>query len=322
MNTPVVLIIFNRQAETKRVLAELARVKPKKLFVVADGPRADRADEFAKCEMARAVIDTVDWDCQVFKNYSQVNLGCGRRPKTGISWVFNQVEEAIILEDDCVPHLSFFRYCEELLDRYRDEPRIMQIAGTNFACRRRPAYSYTFVSHVTCWGWATWRRAWKYHDMMCNYWPTCQSEGELERWVGDTALREFYSKIFNKAFTQRGDVDFWDYQWQLACWAQNGLSVSPSVNLVSNVGFGLDSTHTYGSMDKRGNLAACEMTFPLRHPRMIAQDKIADRQFYREAVLPYIPRPETVPQKIRRRVVSRLPNSLTQTLRNIRDGFI
>ena len=132
MRTPVVFIIFSRPDLTARVFAEIARARPEKLLVIADGPRPDREGEDAKCAATRAIIERVDWPCEILKNYSNVNLGCGHRPATGLRWVFEQVEEAIILEDDCVPHPTFFRFCEELLEHYRDDERVMHISGDNF----------------------------------------------------------------------------------------------------------------------------------------------------------------------------------------------
>src|SRR4030095_10272355 len=178
--TPVVLIIFNRPKLTEAVLNALALVRPRTLLVVADGPRPDFPGDPQACEAARAVIDRVDWNCEVIKNYSNVNLGCGRRPATGISWALEQVEEAIILEDDCVPHPSFFRFCAELLERYRDDERVMHIAGSTF---RRHAmstpYSYFFTQVTGSWGWATWQRAWRHYDASLALWPQLRATSWL-----------------------------------------------------------------------------------------------------------------------------------------------
>ncbi len=158
IRTPVALIIFNRPDTTERVFAEIAKARPPKLFIIADGPREDRPGEAERCASARAIVDRVDWNCEVQKNYSDVNLGCGARPATGISWVFDQVEEAIILEDDCIAHPTFFRFCDELLEKYRDDERIMHIAGNNFQFgNQRTSFSYFFSHHNICWGWASWR---------------------------------------------------------------------------------------------------------------------------------------------------------------------
>ena len=172
LTTPVAFLIFNRPDTTARVFEAIRQAKPPKLLVVADGPRPDRPDDVEKCKAARAIIDRVDWACEVLTNYSDLNLGCGKRPATGITWVFEQVEEAIIFEDDCLPHPSFFRFCEELLNYYRHDERIMVISGNNFQFgRNRTDDSYYFSRYNHIWGWASWRRAWEYFDYDLKLWP-------------------------------------------------------------------------------------------------------------------------------------------------------
>ena len=284
MDTAVALIIFNRPHTTERVLMEIAKVKPAKLFVIADGPRPGRPGEAERCVAARAIIERVDWECEVLRNYSDVNLGCGRRPATGISWVFEQVEEAIILEDDCVPDPCFFRFCEELLVKYRDDERVMMISGNNFLSEaRRTAYSYFFYRNIGLWGWATWRRAWQHHDIEIKLWPRlCDSPWLLDI-LGDARAAEHWRRIFDRAYARRGNVDYWDYQWTFACWAQNGLAISPSSNLVSNIGFGEDSTHMTSTGNKLANIPTTRMSFPLQHPPYIVRDREADQLIFEVA---------------------------------------
>src|SRR5579883_3534944 len=181
LKTPVVLIIFKRADTTERVLEVIRQVKPSQLFVIADGPRADRSEEVEKCAAARALIEQVDWQCEVFKNYSEVNLGCAKRVSSGLDWVFSNVEEAIILEDDCLPHPTFFRFCEELLEKYRYDTRISSISGQNVLLKhRRTNYSYFFSRYNLCWGWASWKRAWQHYDLYIKLWKEIQSEGFLK----------------------------------------------------------------------------------------------------------------------------------------------
>jgi hypothetical protein len=308
MQTPVALIIFNRPHTTERVFAEIAKAKPPKLFVIADGPRSDWPGEAEKCVATRAIIERVDWECEVFKNYSDVNLGCGRRPATGISWVFEQVEEAIILEDDCVPHPTFFRFCEELLERYRDDKRMMHISGNNFQFgRRRTPFSYFLSCHNICWGWASWRRAWQHFDMGVKLWPALRDTSWLLDIVGDTRAVQYWQKVFDQAYVSRGNVNYWDYQWTLTCWAQNGLSILPNTTLVSNIGFGEGATHTKSSRDKRSNLPTTEMSFPLRHPPYVARNREADQFFIEQIVLPRSPKQLSVYRKLRRKFSALAP---------------
>jgi len=288
MNTPVALIIFKRPDTTARVFAEIARAKPPKLFLIADGPRPDRPGEAEKCAAVRAIVERVDWKCEVFRNYSDVNLGCGRRPATGIGWALEDVDEAIILEDDCVPHPTFFRFCEELLEMYRNDERVMHIGGADFQFgHKRGPFSYFFSRHNVCFGgWATWRRAWKHHDIGIKLWPELRNTAWLLDILGDPRAGEYWRRIFDRAYAGRGNVDYWDYQWNFACWAQNALALLPNTNLISNIGFGEGATHTRYANGPFGNIPSHEMVFPLQHPSCLVRGKEADQCFIEQ----YIPR--------------------------------
>jgi len=280
LTTPVALLIFNRPDTTARVFEAIRQAKPPQLLVVADGPRPDRADDIEKCKAARAIVEGVDWDCEVLTNYSDLNLGCGKRPATGITWVFEQVEEAIIFEDDCLPHPTFFRFCEELLSYYRHDERIMVISGNNFQFgRSRTDYSYYFSRYNHIWGWASWRRAWKYFDYDLKLWPKIRKENWLTSILENRKVVKYWTKNFQR--TYEGDPTVWDYRWTFACWIQNGLTILPNVNLVSNIGFGEDATHTIGSKSRVANLPVKEMNFPLKHPPFLLRHVEADDFTYR-----------------------------------------
>jgi hypothetical protein len=299
IDTPVVLIIFRRPDLTARVLEAVAAVKPRQLFVFADGPRSDRPEDAEACIAARAVIERVDWECDVHRYYSDVNLGCGRGPATGISWAFEHVEQAIVLEDDCVPHPSFFRFCGELLERYRDDQRVMHIAGSIY--REQPLttpHSYVFSQFNCAWGWATWRRAWSYFDATVALWPALRQTSWLRDVVGDPNAVRYWANEFDVANQRAGDVSYWDHQWTFACWANSGLSVVPRVNLVSNVGCGPNGTHTLWEADPIGNLPTCEMDFPLAHPPAVLQSRERDREFLREVILPRLVAPEVSAMRV------------------------
>ncbi len=308
LKTPVALIIFRRPEPTAQVLTAIAQVRPQKLFVIADGPRPGRPTDEARCAAARAVVDRVDWDCEVIKNYSATNLGCGHRPATGISWVFDQVDEAIVLEDDCVPHPSFFRFCEELLERYREDERVMHITGSTY--RPEPLktpYSY-FFSHFNCpWGWASWRRAWKHYDLTLKLWPQLRDTSWLNDILEDESVIPYWGPYFARAHERQGDVDYWDYQWTFACWANSGLSIMPCANLVSNVGVGADSTNFGGDSDPMCHMPVHEMKFPLAHPSSVLRRADLDREFLQEVILPrFLPH---VPPSRLRLLASRLSPS-------------
>ncbi len=302
-NTPIVLIIFRRPEFTRRVAEIVATLDPKTLFVIADGPRADRPDEAALCARTRAVIDEFKWNGTVIKHYSDVNLGCGRRPATGIDWVFSQVDEAIILEDDCVPHPSFFRYCEEMLERYRDDERIMHIAGTTF--RREPlpiSYSYTFSQMNAAWGWATWRRAWRHFDFNVALWPELRGTSWLSEVLPDSRVEKFWADSFDRAYAPQGNLSYWDHQWAFAVWANNGLAVVPRRNLITNIGCNRDGTHCADENDIVGNLPAHQIEFPLRHPPTVLHNRSLDREFVRNVIAPRLfPPPPPVTTRIRKR---------------------
>lgn len=269
---PVVLVIFNRPDLTARVLAVLKDVRPARLFVIADGPR--NAEESQLCAETRKLIDSVDWGCEVIKNFADENLGSGTRIATGLDWVFSQVEEAIILEDDCLPSNSFFVFCRELLSYYRNDARVMHIGGTNLFnlpwLERLPddyPFSYFFSRIPTCWGWATWRRAWKYFDFCLGGWPEYSQSGYLGCALCDSNFREKWKTNLDGVYGGRQDI--WDYQWVYACLSQNGLSIVPKYNLVSNYGFRADATHTKWENSPAACLETKEIEI-IVHPPFIA----------------------------------------------------
>lgn len=274
LTTPVVLVIFNRPDKSERVFQEIRRARPEKLFVIADGPRTNWPEDKQKVETARAIIERVDWPCELFKRYSGTNHGCQRNVSSGLNWVFENVEKAIILEDDTVPHVTFFRFCQELLDKYREDERIFVVSGNNFQrVRGRMDYSYYFSCFNHCWGWATWRRAWKHFDFDMALWPViCDEEWLKGLWPSYTDS-QYWKETFNSAF--HGKVNSWAYRWTFACWINNGLTILPNVNLVTNIGFGDDATHTKSRM-KPVSLPVEPMEFPLRHPPFMIRDTQAD----------------------------------------------
>ncbi len=290
LHTPVAFLIFNRPDTSKKVFAEIAAAKPAKLLVVADGPRLHQPDDVAKCQATRAIIDEVDWDCDVLTNFSETNLGCKRRVSSGLSWVFEQCEEAIILEDDCIPHPMFFRYCQELLERYRDDERVPMICGSNFHHDRSPttdSYYFSKLGHI--WGWASWRRAWQNYDVAISSWPALRETSWLFDTLGNEAAADYWQGIFDK--THAGEIDTWDYQWFFSWWAQNGLAVIPTANLISNVGFGEDATHTHTAVNTMAHRPTSEITFPLQHPRNMVRDRETDFFAFTQMCPWAVPRP-------------------------------
>jgi hypothetical protein len=240
--TPILLVVFNRPLHTAKVLDQIAKVGPKYLYVVADGPRFTHPGDRAKIDEVRQIVfSKVNWDCELKTFFRTDNVGCGRGPSEGISWFFEQVDEGIILEDDCLPDLSFFSYCEKLLAHFRDDTRIMHISGSNFQDgKRRSEGSYYFSMFCHVWGWATWKRAWqKFSPRMDNI-----ENMNLDFYHAPKRELKYWQLHFQDAVSR---TDIWDYHWNFAVWKFKGASIIPNVNLVENIGFDATGTHTSNS---------------------------------------------------------------------------
>jgi hypothetical protein len=283
LTTPLAFLIFNRPDTTARVFEAIRQAKPPKLLVVADGPRPDRADDIEKCKESRAIIDGVDWDCEVLTNYSGVNLGYKKRVSSGLDWVFEIVEEAIILEDDCLPDSTFFRFCQVMLDQYSLDERIMMITGTNWLGRWKDrSQSYHFSCHGVTWGWASWRRAWQYFDYDLKLWANSEIRDVL---AGDK-LFKYREQIYWKTYQNPDAVTWWDYQWGFSRLVQSGLSIVPSVNLISNIGFGENSSHTKLPNAELANLNTSSLEFPLKINPFVAVDRKYDEKMFDKLMKP------------------------------------
>ncbi len=293
MNTPVGLIIFNRPEPTARVFAEIAKAKPRLLLVAADGPRPDRPEDAAKCATARAIVDRVDWPCKVIRKFRDSNLGPGRATAAAIQWIFEQVERAIIFEDDCVPEPTFFPFCEELLDRYANDERVTQVNGHNLQFgQKHGTASYYFTKYNICWGWASWRRAWRWFDITMRDWPLYRNTSWVRDIVGDPRAAAHWWDKFEQAYQTGGNPGYWDYQWDFAHWTHGQLSISPNVSLVTNIGGGDDATHTKG-LHPLLHLSTGAMQFPLIHPVEVETNAAADRCLIERAVVPFLNQPPT-----------------------------
>ena len=268
------MLVFNRPGPTARVFEAVRAARPERLLVVADGPRATRQGEADRCNAVRAIFDRVDWPCEVERDFAPENLGCRSRVSSGLDWVFSRAEEAIVVEDDCLPDPTFFQFCDELLARYREDARVMAITGDNFqGGRRRGDASYYFSRYMHVWGWASWRRAWRNYDVTMRTWPERRRTVWLEGLLGDRRASRNWSEIFDR--THVGEIGTWDYQWLYAIWEQGGLIATPNVNLVENIGGGADATHTQGST--LVGLPARPLTLPVVHPDAVVRSDDADR---------------------------------------------
>lgn len=276
---PVLLTIFNRPEKTRAVMENLRQIKPKRLFVAADGPRLDCPQDPENCRLARQEATTVDWNCDIKTRFLDNNMGCDPAVSSAIDWLFQHVQYGIILEDDCIIHPHFFPFCGELLVQYFDDQRIMQISSLSpYAVREHP-YDYHFSRLFLCsGGWATWRRAWKYFITDMHRYGDKEAFEIFRAYHRDYFKSlEQYRKLLEYKKGCLNRWDHWDFQWNLACYAQNGLSIVPENNLMINIGFDNDGTHTRQVSPIFENLQALPLKFPLRHPHFVYPDSQSEK---------------------------------------------
>jgi len=288
LDTPVALVLFRRPDRTRQVFAAIRNARPKRLFLIADGPRSPQ--EEADCEAARAVVEAVDWRCEVSRDFSPQNIGLKHRLPSGLDRVFAEVDRAIVLEDDCLPDGTFFRFCDELLDRYAEDERVMHVAGSQLLDDPpRSAASYHFSRYAHIWGWGTWRRAWERFDVELREWhvlPGEERERRLRSIFGEDSERRYWRYVWDRS----PEIENWDAQWSYALLAHGGLAANPNRNLVSNIGFGADATNAVADPFGIGGRPLEQMRFPLVPPAAVEADAEADaaasRFFRREEGAP------------------------------------
>ncbi len=273
--TPVLFLVFNRLDTTKKVFNEIKKAKPKQLFIAADGPR--NSEEKKKTDDVRKyILDNIDWECEIKTLFRDKNLGCKYACSSAIDWFFKNIEQGIILEDDCLPSQDFFRYCQEMLERYKDNNRIMHISGTNVMGKTSIKESYLFSKTYNVWGWATWRRAWKHYDVEMKLWPKYKNLIMFNKLRHNGVISNLKSwRIYN--LTYNGNIDTWDYQWELAIRINKGLSIIPKVNMITNMGIG-GGTHTVNYGDEK-MVKTYNLKFPLIHKRKIIENKYYYKKF-------------------------------------------
>lgn len=273
-HVPVALVIFNRPESTRKSFRAIRDARPNRLFLISDGARADRPGEAETVAESRRIAESVDWDCDVQRIYAADNMGCGRRISTGITEAFESVDRLIVLEDDCVADPTFFPFCDRLLQRYQDDLRVMAISGNNFQQGNvRGDGSYYFSKYPHCWGWATWRRAWQHFDLTIGDWPAFRDRGGLESICEGRREIDYWTTIFDKVLA--GKSHSWAFPWTLATWIHGGLTALPQTNLVTNIGFGQDATHTQRTTEYAD--LATESIDEIVHPKWVTRDARADR---------------------------------------------
>ncbi|PSL48332.1 hypothetical protein CLV51_1021199 [Chitinophaga niastensis] len=277
VQSPILFIIFNRPDVTRQVFEKIKAVKPARLYIAADGPRKGHATDARRCEEARAAVAGIDWECTVKTLFREENKGCKLAVSGAISWFFEQEEEGIILEDDCVPNNSFFYFCDTMLNKYRHDTRIRNITGNNLQHGKTwGTGSYYFSQLSNIWGWASWRRVWKEYDVTMSKYTEEDVVAQLPKICDDRFFVLEWLGFFKNV--KAGKIDTWDYQLQFNTFFENGLCVTPNVNLVSNIGFGVDATHTILSDAHNANLPVAELG-EITHPHIMLPEKAADYYF-------------------------------------------
>ena len=281
IDVPVFLIFFNRPDSFEKVFEAVKLARPSKLFLACDGAREGNESDVVNSDLCKAIAESIDWECEVYKNYSQVNLGCGMRMYTGIKWAFEHVDHLIVLEDDCVPHIDFFKFCYELLNKYRDDSRINMISGMNhLKVYDRTPNDYFFAGGC-CWGWATWKRVWDRMDYEMSFMADEYSMSCVEK------LYPYYKKA-KKIGEQRLEMlnagkklSAWTYQAGMNSALQNQMSIVPKKNLITNIGLTADSMHAVDNIKKLNkktrqyfNMETYSLEFPLKHPQYVVEDRI------------------------------------------------
>ena len=273
----IAYIIFNRPRHTRETFQAIRAARPTRLFIIADGPRPGHPTDAERCKAVREVVAQIDWPCEVQRNYADQNLGLKRRVSSGLDWVFSQVESAIILEDDCLPHPDFFPYCQELLERYKDDERVWTITGNNNQDgKKRSNDAYYFSKYGHCWGWATWRRAWAQYDGDIKFWPEWKLSQDWRDKTPDPHEQSYWIDIFDRIYLKK--INSWAYPWMTCLWYHGGLTATPRVNLVTNIGVGPDSTHTLADEDQPG--VPVKPLGSITHPSEVTQHLKADQYVF------------------------------------------
>lgn len=274
-DVPILFCTFNRLECTKKVFERIREIKPAKLYLLSDGPRKNVEGEAEKvCAVRKYLEDHIDWECQVYKNYAEKNMGCGKRMSSGISWAFEQEEKIIILEDDCLADLSFFKYCKELLEVYKEAENIMVISGYNPLGILDEEYSFVFTPMVEIWGWATWKRVWEQYDYDMLDWKERKISSYMKSFMNDKQI-EYYIQIFDSMYAH--EIDTWDYQLQYLLLKKEALAIVPKKNMIENIGFGADATHTKTAPVNLCN-EAYEIEFPMCIPAHIKSNEEYNKQ--------------------------------------------
>ncbi|RDB04340.1 nucleotide-diphospho-sugar transferase [Runella aurantiaca] len=277
-STPILFIIFNKIEETKKVFEVIRQQRPAQLFIAADGPRPTKEGEKEKCDYIKNwVVNNIDWPCVIKTLFREQNVGCGKGPSEAVTWFFEHVQEGIILEDDCLPNDTFFGFCADLLDKYRDDEQVSIVSGNNFQLQQPMPLTadYYFSVFPSSNGWATWRRSWQGFDYHITYWEKLDKKDFIKFLFEDKEHQQWWKQQFDWIHRQKPD-DMWDFQFHFLCMSRRQLAVMPKANLVKNIGYGPDATHSQDPDNYFANMPTYELNFPLTHPERIERNYEAD----------------------------------------------
>ncbi len=241
MDTPILLLFFNRSKNVKKLIDRLKITKPKKIFISVDGPRKNNSKDLIEIRKILEIITTINWNCEVTKNINSVNLGCKVCVTNAINWFFSKNEYGIILEDDCIPGNDFFNFCEYNLKKYKNNDKIMQISGNNFLLNDELCEaSYYFSTINDIWGWATWKRAWDHYKIDISDYNYKKDYKMLLNYYKNKNIVKWMKKYFDNSIRKENDI--WSTQWTYAMIKADGITIVPKVNLVKNIGFDRSGT--------------------------------------------------------------------------------
>jgi len=275
--SPIVLAIFNRPETSDICFQAIRKVQPRTLYISADGPRKNRPDDIERCRRAREIVNRVDWPCDLKTMFHEENQGCRIGTIGAIEWMLDNEEYGIVFDDDCVADPSFFQFCDELLEKYKDDERVMHICGTNFQ-KKNPIFnnkeSYYFSKISQNWGWATWKRSWmKYYKPHMEGWPEFRKSSSFKNWISNQLFRDYWTYVFDRR--ARKEIDDWDIAWTYSCMTRNGLCIVPTKNLVTNIGSEPGGTHTF-KPNLNTHTPIDSMDFPLIHPKIEVDEEADD----------------------------------------------
>lgn len=280
MNIPLLLLLFNRPKTTEKLFEKLKIIKPIKIYINIDGPRKNNLKDKELCSNVEKIFNKINWDCKIFKKINNTNKGCRLSVSNGIDWFFENESEGIILEDDCIPSKEFFEFCKRMFYKFENNNKIKVISGSNFHSNKKFGDGdYYFSKYAHCWGWATWKRAWKENDDAMIFWEDLKKSEKWKKLHEDDYEKKYWTRIFDRV--SKNEIDSWAYVWLCSVWNNDGITITPNTNLVNNIGFGPDATTTLKSKSNLEDGDFFEKISITKDPKDIYINKEADKIIFK-----------------------------------------